>query len=221
VPDGPETYRPRSERRARGRFVLFGAGATALIFLTLVVANSLSLSRAPVEVKAIDVSLQPPPPPPEEEPPPPEEKRPEDAPELENKQEQLTLEQIDIVLNPGTGGGAGDLAVGNLLGGFNALDEVEAFDLGDLDRQPVLIAPVEPAYPYEMLRLHEKGRVTVAFIVDETGGVLAPRIESSTNAAFDRPALDAVRLWRFEPGVKDGRAVRARMRQLFLFTPPE
>ena len=38
------------------------------------------------------------------------------------------------------------------------------------------------------------------------------RIEESTNAKFNNSALEAVRQWTFKSGIKDGRAVKSRVR---------
>ena len=55
------------------------------------------------------------------------------------------------------------------------------------------------------------GSARVIFIVDENGRVRSPRIDSSTHREFEQPSIDAVLQWKFEPGMKDGRAVKTRM----------
>ena len=42
--------------------------------------------------------------------------------------------------------------------------------------------------------------MTLSFTVDERGRVQNPKVEKSTDPAFDKPALDAIKQWRFEPG---------------------
>jgi protein TonB len=44
-----------------------------------------------------------------------------------------------------------------------------------------------------------------------------PQVEKSTNPAFERPALDAVRQWKFEPGTRNGQRVEFKMRQPITF----
>jgi protein TonB len=51
----------------------------------------------------------------------------------------------------------------------------------------------------------------VEFVVDEAGRVMHPFVVRSSRAGFEAPTLRAVEKWRFEPGKKDGRAVRFRM----------
>ncbi|MCU0224718.1 MAG: energy transducer TonB [Acidobacteria bacterium] len=50
------------------------------------------------------------------------------------------------------------------------------------------------------------------FIVDKDGRVVNPKVEKSDHPAFERPALDAVRQWKFEPAVRGGEKVASKMR---------
>ena len=59
--------------------------------------------------------------------------------------------------------------------------------------------------------------VVVIFIVDENGRVQDPKVQRTTNTAFDRSALAAIRQWKFEPAKAQGRAVSSRLRQSFSF----
>jgi protein TonB len=64
-----------------------------------------------------------------------------------------------------------------------------------------------------------EGVVSILFVVDSSGRVSGPRVEKSTHAAFEKPALDAVRQWRFEPAVKGGQRVACKMRVPIRFQP--
>ena len=55
-----------------------------------------------------------------------------------------------------------------------------------------------------------QGAVIVEVVIDESGAVTQPRILRSI-PLLDDAALEAVREWRFEPTVVDGRAVPVRM----------
>jgi protein TonB len=55
--------------------------------------------------------------------------------------------------------------------------------------------------------------------VDETGRVVNPRVEKASYPEFEKPALEAVRQWKFEPAIKGGKRVSCRMRVPFRFQP--
>jgi len=57
-----------------------------------------------------------------------------------------------------------------------------------------------------------EGVVTLVFLLDETGHVEDPRVENSSRPEFEKPALEAIRKWRFSPGMKDGQPVRTYIR---------
>ena len=80
-----------------------------------------------------------------------------------------------------------------------------------LDDTPRTRSQVSPAYPAAERNAGITGEVVVEFVVDETGRVQQARIVRSSQRAFESSALHAVEKWRFEPGKKDGRAVKFRM----------
>lgn len=85
------------------------------------------------------------------------------------------------------------------------------FTLDMLDNTPRTRAQAAPIYPSEARRQGLAGEVVVEFVVDENGRVLNPRVVRSSHAMFESATLSAVSKWRFEPGRKEGRAVRFRM----------
>ena len=87
-----------------------------------------------------------------------------------------------------------------------------------LDNPPRTRSQTAPLYPYEAKSDGRPGEVVVEFTVDEAGRVLNPRVLHSSNAVFEAPTLRAIAKWRFEPGRKDGRAVRFRMALPVQFT---
>jgi protein TonB len=147
---------------------------------------------------------EPPPPPP-----PPEEKKEPPPPQLSDAPQQLNL-NIDLDIAVGSGGA---LAMGfgqsNDGAGENLLD---AFDVADLEKRPEVMASVPPQYPADLRKAKIEGAVTIVFILDEAGRVEDPRVEQSSRSEFERPALEALRKWRFKPGMKDGESVRTYMR---------
>ncbi len=82
----------------------------------------------------------------------------------------------------------------------------------DLDQRPRAVLQTPPTYPQELRKRKVEGSVEVVFLVDEAGRVNSPRVEKSSNPAFERPALDAVKQWRFEAGTRGGEKVAFKMR---------
>lgn len=77
---------------------------------------------------------------------------------------------------------------------------------------------VEPDYPRAARDAGTSGWVDLEFIVRADGTVANARVLSSAPAEiFDRAAVEALGKWRFEPVVRDGKAVdqRARLRMRF------
>ncbi len=91
-------------------------------------------------------------------------------------------------------------------------------DSTKLDNPPRARLQVPPAYPYEASHDGRRGEVLVRFTVDETGRVLNPHVIQSNDPVFEAPTLRAVAKWRFEPGRRNGRAVRFQMAVPVQFT---
>jgi protein TonB len=81
-----------------------------------------------------------------------------------------------------------------------------------LEKRPEPVSQVAPAYPAELRKAKVEGLVTLIFVLDESGRVEDPRVENSSRPEFEKPALEAIRKWRFSPGMKDGQAVRTYIR---------
>lgn len=76
------------------------------------------------------------------------------------------------------------------------------------DREPSPVARVQPAYPPAAYRAREEGTVLVRADIDAAGNpgnVTIARLSGSRE--LDRAARDAVSGWKFEPAIKDGKAV--------------
>jgi protein TonB len=140
------------------------------------------------------------------------------APELE----AASLAAIEQALSGG-GAAGGDVAdavsfaSGGRIGGTAKAGSLEqkienAFNLSEIDQKPRPTLRNPPTYPAEMRGKKTEGLVSVIFVVDPSGKVSNAKVEKSSHPAFERPALEAVRQWRFEPGLKGGERVSCRMR---------
>jgi protein TonB len=195
---------------------LLAVGATLALFMVLPLMQSI---RDPIPKDLLyvnDVSLDLPPPPP---PPPEEEKReeekPDEPPKLDEEAPPLDLAQIELALNPGMGEGVfGDFAIKlfDQMGGGGSEELDRVFSLAELDQRPRVLFQRVPKYPPELRRSNRQGTVYLIFVVDTKGRVTNPKIEKSSDTAFERPALEAVKEWRFEPGTRNGEAVSFKMR---------
>lgn len=189
-------------------------GVTLALFMILPVLQV--ITKPPTKdltIRTVDVaSLEPPPPPPMEEPDEPEpDEEPPPPPAIDAQ--PLDLSQLELALNPGSGGfGGGDFAISldGMTGGGEEVDAI--FSLSDLDQKPRVVYQPAPIYPPELARKSMQGTVYVLFIVDKTGRTRELKVQKSTHPAFNEPALRAVKQWKFEPGKRKGQAVQFRMR---------
>lgn len=65
------------------------------------------------------------------------------------------------------------------------------------------------------------GNASVSFVVDETGRVRVPFVETADSPELAAPALDVVAGWLFDPPRKDGRPVLIERRHTLTFHPPQ
>ena len=87
----------------------------------------------------------------------------------------------------------------------------EIYEISALNVPPKPIKQVAPRYPPELKRNRVEGEVEAVFVVLEDGSIDDLRIKSMSNPAFAKSLVEAVKQWKFEPGIKDGRPVKTRM----------
>lgn len=83
----------------------------------------------------------------------------------------------------------------------------DAFGLNEIDQKARPIFQTSPLFPAEMRGKKIDGVVTLQLIVDASGKVVNSKVANSTHPAFDKPAIDAVKQWKFEPAVRAGKRV--------------
>ncbi len=141
--------------------------------------------------------------------------------------EAASLGAIEAALS-GQAGGGGDFtealsfSSGGRIGGTGKPGTLEqnlddAFSMAEIDQKPRAIFQTAPTYPSGMRSV--EGVVHVIFIVDSSGKVTNPRVEKSTHKEFEKPAVDAVKQWKFEPAVRGGQRVPCKMRVPIRFQP--
>jgi TonB family protein len=104
-------------------------------------------------------------------------------------------------------GNAGEIAV-----------PVVFFELSELDQMPKPIHQAAPIHPYRLRKRGISGEVLVEFFVTKEGDVAAATAKESTRPEFEFPAVAAVSLWKFEPGIKNGAPVACQMQIPIGFT---
>lgn len=113
----------------------------------------------------------------------------------------------------------GGIAAG-ILGGTGPVIEGEVFLAAELEDRPRIISIEEPKYPAVLQSAGITGRVVFDFVVDTLGRVNRSTIQivSSTNKAFEQPAIDALATALFAPGKVQGAPVQVLVRQAVSFT---
>ena len=203
-------------RELFGRFLVIVGSVALTLFFFLVLPLMQTLAKPPatdLTVHAMDTAkLEAPEPPPEMEP----EEKPEPKekpPELTEDAPPLDLSQLELALNPGFSAGlmSGDFTV-KLNTAVSHSQSVDAlFSIADLDQKPRVIYQSGPTLNKE-LRKKAPGKVYIVFVVNQRGRVENPIVQKSSDPVFEKPALAAVKQWKFEPGKRNGKAVRFRMR---------
>ena len=196
--------------------VIVGSVVLTLIFF-LVLPLMQTLAKPPTTdlmVQAVDTAkLEAPEPPPEMEP--EEEPEPEEKPpELTEDMPPLDLSQLELALNPGLSEGMmdGDFAVNlKTIASANNKDVDALFSIADLDQKPRVIYQPSPTLNKD-IRKKAPGKVYIVFVVDQQGRVDNPIVQKSSDSVFEKSALNAIKKWKFEPGKRNGQAVRFRMR---------
>ena len=228
---------PPPERRVLGlkRNQIKGIGIALAAHLVLFSTGGLLFSHGAAEkekkVEEVDL-VDPNKPPPEQEKPkvdkaidaPPEQMP--DSRELANLDapmdapaalDAMSLSDLESALNGA--GGAGDfgnsvgLGSGGRIGGTGlGGDSGGLFSSGELDQKPRPIFQSAPTYPASVRQRKAGGSVSLMVTVDAQGNVTKVDVETASDRELESPAIEAVRKWKFEPGMRDGKKVPFKMR---------
>jgi protein TonB len=102
-------------------------------------------------------------------------------------------------VGPGKGGGYGPGEGGGFGGGV--------YRVGGGVTAPALLYKVEPEYSEEARKAKYQGTVLLYIQVDPSGKAINMRVLHSLGLGLDEKAMEAVKKWKFKPGVKDGKPV--------------
>jgi len=110
-------------------------------------------------------------------------------------------------LGPGLGSGKGP-GVGP---GSNGGSGGGPFRLTDRITAPRAIYDPQPEYSEEARKVNHQGVVVLALVVDPQGQARNIRVARSLGMGLDEKAIEAVKTWRFAPGMKDGMPVAVQV----------
>jgi protein TonB len=211
-----DSHRPHRLPEARSKLppsVLLGTAFAIVVFVLISLAQMIGNVEPPeAEIDETAMAFEPPEVeqaeeqkvPPAEEPP----------PELQEELPELSLDQLDIALNPGTGG--------SLLGDFSMVSfntslerdlGTQAFlDFSALDQVPRPIGVSGFNFPQRLLKKKASGKIVVLLKLNSQGEVLDAQIDSSNLPEFEAFVLNEIKRWKFTPPMQQGRPVQAQAR---------
>jgi TonB family protein len=74
---------------------------------------------------------------------------------------------------------------------------------------PRVLTKIEPSFSQEAILTELQGTVLLSVLVGQDGTVQSTRVMRSLGLGLDEKAIEAVRLWRFQPGRMNGNSVAA------------
>ncbi len=94
------------------------------------------------------------------------------------------------------------------------------YNPGDGVSLPVVVREVKPAYTAEAMQRLIQGSVWMDVVIDEAGDVTDVTVTTSLDKEYglDDQAVKAARLWKFNPGRKDGKPVAVKVTLQMTFT---
>ncbi len=111
------------------------------------------------------------------------------------------------VRSPGPGRGKDVASKGVALPSLGTTDASSVVNSGGVDSAPILVTKVPPVYPEIAVKLRAQGTVQVQLVVQPDGTAASVAVEKALGYGLDESAVEAVKKWRFQPGMKDGKAV--------------
>lgn len=200
---------------------LLGAlAATALVLILLPLTQTIGKREAPkLELRMVDTVLLPPPPPVVH----PQPARQEDSqmklnvPGMEAEMPDVALEPLEVNLQPGIGQVmAGVFQIGEFSGKLSGggadgismkpdvMDDLDIFEIGELDRRPRVISAPELIKPYELARDGISGRVRLKVLIEPSGRVRVLDVISADHPRLIRHARQFAEQCLYESPTRNG-----------------
>lgn len=194
------------------RSLLLGSAVAFFIMLLVPLTQIMQPVRSSVEsIEAVELASPPPPPALEDPPPPPPPKEEPPPPELKTPPPMPTLDQLEVSLNPGTGG---DLSLGLTLGfdfSTESADQLEQlFGFGELDEVPRLVREGRFRYPPNAPRGRGEAFVRVLVHVKKDGRVAVQRVIDFSHQELIDAARRMAEDSRFSAPMRNGQPVLSK-----------
>jgi len=106
-------------------------------------------------------------------------------------------------IGSGDGSGIGPGSGGNTGGGV--------YRVGGGVTEPKVLTSADPEFSEEARKAKVSGNVLVYFIVDENGTPTHVHVARGVGMGLDEKAVEAVRQYKFKPGMKDGKPVKVEL----------
>ncbi len=138
----------------------------------------------------------------------PQIEKPEPPPTAENVS---TAEKTSVIPGADFAALAPSVDYSGVGGGIGGLGASELASAGGSDRDAVPQVRIQPDYPIQARQKKIEGWVDVQFTVGADGGVRNPVvIAAEPRTIFDRAAIQAVKGWKYNPRIQDGKPVERR-----------
>ncbi len=86
-----------------------------------------------------------------------------------------------------------------------------------LDKTATAVVRIDPKYPTQAAKDGIEGWVKLSFSIDTTGAVIDVQVlDAEPKRIFDREAIKALKAWKYQPQIKDGKAVAQQGMQVQL-----
>jgi protein TonB len=208
----PIHFPPQNSSTSKGLSLVLGCGAAGLILLLVPLTQIVQVPQQEVNtIEAIELAAPPPPPPMDEPPPPPAEPQEDPPPELQASPPMPTLDQLEIALNPGTGGDLSfDVGVSLDLSTESAEQLEQLFGFGELDEVPHLVREGRFRYPSNSPRGRGEAYVNLLIYVEADGRISVQKVLDYSHREFVEAAKRMAESSRFSPPMRHGQAVRSK-----------
>ena len=117
-------------------------------------------------------------------------------------------------------GGAGGITSGGVIGGTGSgMGDGEGggmLSAGQLDQRPKLVFKVDPQPPAALRKT--MGTVSVTVYIDSSGRVSKVSVTPAIDPSAERIIVEAVRKWRYEPGLREGKRVGCKVSHRLSFS---